>query len=263
MRSALPKIHKTAAMAATSYVGDSPLFLLDFLLRLLRVAVLLSIWRLLLAGKGTVSGMTLPDVLIYTLIAEVFAEQLMCRTGLVSAFWDGTIAMRFVRPLGVFAQFAAEMCGKWAFGFAFFSLPLLLCAPLFGVNPLPASAQAAALFPLSLALGIAVGLALEYCFAALAVGMEVHPFALDSLRAAIGTVLSGALIPLALLPWNLGTIFGGLPFAATASVPLRIYTGTGSPLPLLVGQAIWIVILWPLAGWLWRKNRERMVSYGG
>ncbi|HZP81930.1 MAG TPA: hypothetical protein VFB21_09855 [Chthonomonadaceae bacterium] len=135
MRSALPKIHKTAAMSATSYVGDSPLFLLDFVLRFLRVAVLLSIWRLLLAGRGIVSGLTLPAVLTYTLSAEVFAEQLTCRTGLVSAFWDGTIATRFVRPLGVFTQFAAEMFGKWAFGFAFFSLPLLLCAPLFGANP--------------------------------------------------------------------------------------------------------------------------------
>jgi hypothetical protein len=42
--------------------------------------MLLSIWRIIFAGKGTVSGMTLGAVLPYTLIAEVFGQQLTCRT---------------------------------------------------------------------------------------------------------------------------------------------------------------------------------------
>src|SRR5262249_45364798 len=105
----LRKYNKTAAMTATSAIGESPLFFIDYLMRFLRVAVLLSIWRILLAGKGVVSGMTLASVLTYTLISEVFAEPLQCRTWLESAFWDGTIATRFLRPIGVFAQFAAEM----------------------------------------------------------------------------------------------------------------------------------------------------------
>ncbi len=227
------------------------------------MAVLLSIWRTLLAGRGVVSGMTLGSVLTYTLIAEVFAEPLACRTWLESAFWDGTIATRFLKPIGVFGQFAAEMCGRWVFGFGAFSLPLLLCAPLLGVNPLPASPMAGGLFLLSLALAIAVGLALEYSFAALAIGMEWHPYAINSVRAAVGTLFSGAFLPLALLPWGIGTVFGWLPFAATASAPLRIYTGTGNAIRLLGVQAAWAVILWPIAARLWRKYQERMVSYGG
>ena len=47
---------KTAAMAAASFVGDSPLFLIDYLLRFLRVAVLLSLWRMILAGQGAGVG---------------------------------------------------------------------------------------------------------------------------------------------------------------------------------------------------------------
>ena len=58
----------------------------------MRVAVLLSIWRLVFAGKGAVSGMTLGAVLTYTLIAEVFGEQLTCRTQLDVALWEGTVA---------------------------------------------------------------------------------------------------------------------------------------------------------------------------
>jgi ABC-2 type transport system permease protein len=232
-------------------------------LRLLRVLLLLSIWRTLLAGKGVVSGMTLSSVLTYTLIAEVLSEPLACRTRLFSAFWDGSIATRFLRPLGVFGQFAAEAFGDWGFGIVAFSAPLLLCAPLLGVNPLPAGALSALLFGVSLALAIGVGLALEYIFAAIGIGLELAPYAVERVRNAIGMLLSGALIPLALLPWGLGRVFGWLPFAAMASAPLRIYTGTGDAMTLLALQAGWCLLLWPCANRLWRVNRERMVSYGG
>ena len=95
------------------------------------------------------------------------------------------------------------------------------------------------------------------------VRFDLSMWLLGSFRAAVGTLLSGALLPLALLPWGLGQVLEWLPFAATASAPLRIVTGTGEPLPLLALQGAWALALWPLVGWLWRVNRERVVSHGG
>src|SRR5215210_6875059 len=154
MTTLLHKYWKTAAMAASSYIGDSPLFLIDYLLRLLRVIVLLSIWRTILAGKDAVSGMTLDAVLTYTLIAEVFAAQFSPRTTLDEVFWNGTIAGRLLQPFGIFNQFSADMFGRWLFEFGVFSVPLLLLAPLVGVSAVPASMAAAGLFVLSLVLAI-------------------------------------------------------------------------------------------------------------
>ena len=71
------------------------------------------------------------------------------------------------------------------------------------------------------------------------------------------------MIPLALYPWGLGDLFAYLPFAAMAWAPLALYTGTGNPLQLLGIQVFWAVVLWLLADWVWRANRERLVSYGG
>jgi ABC-type uncharacterized transport system permease subunit len=48
-----------------------------------------------------------------------------------------------------------------------------------------------------------------------------------------------------------------------ASAPLQIYVGIGDTLRLLALQVVWSLLLWPLARWLWRISRERMVSYGG
>jgi ABC-2 type transport system permease protein len=263
MKKLLHKYWKTAAMAASSYIGDSPLFLMDYLLRLLRVVVLLAIWRTILTGKGAVSGMTLGAVLTYTLIAEVFAGQLSPRTELDTALWNGSIVGRMTQPLSLFGQFTAELVGRWLFEFGVFSLPLLLCAPLLGVDPRPASLGAAGLFVLSLALAISVGLAVEFVFGGLLVILALPLWAVSQMRSAITSLLSGALIPLALLPPAVGAAFQWLPFAAMAAAPLQIYTGTGDPIGLLALQIGWSLVLWPLAHWLWRAGRERMVAYGG
>jgi ABC-2 type transport system permease protein len=253
---------KTAAMSA-GVIGDSPLFVLEYALRLLRVLVLLSLWRMILEGRPPSGGMSLGSVLTYTLISEVFAQQLSLRTTLRDAFWEGTLVIRFLRPMGLVRQLTAEMVGRWALHFGVFSLPLLVVAPLLGVDPRPASPTAAALFALALGMAVLVGLAMDVLFGALTVALEQPVWLVDYVRTAVATLLSGSLLPLAYYPWGLGDVFGWLPFAAMAWAPLAIFTGTGDPAPLLASQAVWAAVLWPLADWLWRANREKLVGYGG
>jgi ABC-2 type transport system permease protein len=207
--------------------------------------------------------MPLQAVLTYTLVAEVFAEQLNLRTTLNVAFWEGTLVIRFLRPMGLIRQLAAEMLGSWAVDFALFSLPLFLLAPVLGVDPRPANATAGILFGVSLALAVLVGLAMELFFGALVVALEQPNWIVEYMRTAIGTLLSGALLPLAYYPWGIGDLFAWLPFAAMAWAPLAIYTGSGNPATLLASQVLWIAVIWPLGNWLWNSNREKLASYGG
>jgi ABC-2 type transport system permease protein len=165
--------------------------------------------------------------------------------------------------MGLVGQFGADACGKWAFGLAFFSLPLFLVSPLLGVNPAPASLAALGLFLPSLALAVTVGLAIEFIFGGLAVNLEQNVYLIDRVRGGVTALFSGVVLPLALYPWGVGDLFGLLPFASVASAPLRIYTGTGNAATLLAVQAFWAVALWPIAGWLWRVNRQKLVAGGG
>jgi ABC-2 type transport system permease protein len=253
----------TAAMSAAAVVGDNSLFVLGYVLRLARVAVLLGLWRIILEGRGTVGGLTIGSVLTYTLIAEVFSEPLTCQTELAWALHQGAIGPRFLWPMGLVGQFGADAAGRWAFGLVFFSLPLFLVAPLLGVNPAPASLAALGLFLPSLALAVTVGLAIDFIFGALAINFEQSVYVVSRVRGGMTVLLSGGLLPLALYPSGLGALFGLLPFASVASAPLRIYTGTGDATTLLAIQAFWAVALWPFAGWLWRVNRQRLVTHGG
>jgi len=256
------KMWVIVALEAASTLGEDVLFIIQFLFRLLRVVVLLSLWRVILTEHDT-AGMTLSTILTYTLIQEVCAEQLLPRTNIEWALHDGGIAMRFLQPLDLVSQFMAHMVGGWVFGLVFFSLPLLLVAPWLGVNPAPVSVLAGALFLVSVMCTMAIGVAFDFIFAALLTHFEGSAYMVGRVRVAISLVLSGALVPLALLPWNLGAILQWLPFASLASAPLRIYTGTGDPRLLLALQVAWAVVLWVLARHLWQHYREQLVSYGG
>jgi ABC-2 type transport system permease protein len=254
---------RTALMAAGE-VTESPLFIADYALRLLRVIVLLTLWRTVL-GSSTQDdvAMSLGSVLTYTVVAELFAPQLATRTTLTMAFWQGTIVVRFLRPMGLVRQFTAEAAGQWLVHFVCFSVPLLMLAPVLGVDPRPASLVHGVCFVLSLGLAISVGLALEFLFATLTVVLDQPVWTIEWVRTAIATLLSGSLLPLALYPWGVGAVFGWLPFAAMAWAPLAIFTGAGDPLSLLLTQAGWSIVLWPVSRWLWNAHRETVVGYGG
>jgi ABC-type uncharacterized transport system permease subunit len=259
----LRKYWATAAISATGFIGESPFFLFNYLLGFAWVAILLTLWRAVLAGRGEVSGMTLGAVLTYTLLAQALGNQLNPRAGIEVSMWNGTFVNHFTHPMPIVGQFVAHMFGEWSITFICFTVPLLLCAPLLGVDLSPASRGHALLFGASLVLGISVGLAIDFFFGALAAILDSNVWLVENLRSAATSLLSGAVLPLALLPWGLGGVFNWLPFAAVASAPLRIYTGTGEPLLLLASQAIWAVILWPLVGWLWHAHRERLTGFGG
>ena len=202
-------------------------------------------------------------MLTYTLAAAVFADPLSARCGLDEALWNGSVAVRMLQPGGLVRHYAAEMVGGWLPGLVLFSLPLFLAAPLMGVDPRPAGPGAALLFPVALTLGVTVGMALDVILSALMVTFGWSVWEVGRWRGALATVLSGALLPLSVLPWGLADVLVWLPPAAMAWAPLSIYTGASDPLRLLAAQLFWAVTLWLAAGWLWRRSRQKVVIYGG
>ncbi len=263
MSSKYQKFNKTVQLSAVASIGENPLFLIDYLMRLFRVLLLLSLWRILLKNHPEIPGLPLSKLLTYTLISEIFAQQIACRTELETSFWNGSITTRFLRPLNIFTQFTWEMLGTWTVGFCFFSLPLFLCGPLLGVNPFPSDIYCGGMFLVSIILAVMVGLAIEYLFAASAIWLGCHPYIINRVRSALGALLSGAVIPLALFPWGLGRFLSWLPFAATGSIPLRIYTGDHDFLSLLSAQIFWAVLLWLFVNRFWESQREKMLLVGG
>jgi ABC-type uncharacterized transport system permease subunit len=253
----------TVRIAAFGPLADGLWAAFPVALRFVRVLILLSIWPTLIPPGAVVSGYRLGAVLTYSLVAEVFSAQVNVRTPIAGALWNGAIATRFTWPMPMATQYAAEMVGDWVLPMLLVSAPLLLLAPLLGVNPLPASAAHLALFLVSLVLAIAIGIAIDVACAVLTVRIDLGPWVLNAARAVVQAICSGAWVPLALLPFHLGALFDWLPFASAASAPMRIYTGTGDPVPLLALQVVWVIVLSIAVTAAWNVSRERVALYGG
>jgi ABC-type uncharacterized transport system permease subunit len=250
----------TASMGATANIGEHPVVLLDHAIALLRLALVIFIWKAILRGDDSVDGAA---VLTYLLLARVLLDQLDIRTPVLGAIWDGTIATRLIRPTSVFGDHLAEMLGGWWVRWVAFSIPALALAPVLGVDLAPASTRRAAAFAVSLGLSVAVGAAVDFLYALLVVRWPETYWSLWFARQSLSPLVAGAVVPLTVLPWSVGTVLGWLPFASMVSAPLRIYTGDGDVVTLLAGQAAWALLLWSLLRRVWKRAAARMVSFGG
>ena len=255
----LTKYIKTAEMTARNQTNGGIIYLLpNFLIRVIYLLPLMMLWRTLI-NSGVDAGMTLAQMLTYTLISNLFGDLLNIRSPLTHWIVDTRLISYCGRPMSILGHVAAESFG-WAIpGLLFFSLPMLLLSPLFGVNAVPVSLW---FFP-SLLLCISLGFAVEFIFASLLVRMINTSWLVHSIRSAVVWLFSGAMLPFAILPFGLENIMRYQPLGSLAGAPLSIYAGISEPVVTITIQIIWNVVLWPVAIFVFNKARERMVSHGG
>lgn len=237
----------------------------EYFVRLVQFVLMILIWKTL-AGEGAdFGGMSLQQLLTYTLMSSVLRQQLNIISPATSALWEGSVIGRYTRPIPVIASFIIETIGRqWIPVFLFYGLPLWITAPLLGIHPWPAGLMAGIQVCISLAASASLGFAIDLLFAAFAIRLKNGCWAATRIREAIYSLLSGELIPFALFPWGLGTLFALTPFGSIAHAPLTIYIGSaGNPWKLILFQLFWNVVLWILALQCFHKSEERMISYGG
>lgn len=250
----------TVRMCATQAFDGNFLFVFaGYGIRLVRMAVLIAVFRSLPPN----AGMTFPQMLTYTVLASALSEQLYFFTPATTALWEGSIVSRFTRPVPVLSDLVAETVGKWFPSLVFYTLPLCIIAPLFGVRLLPQSAEDGIFFLLSLLLSISLGFAVDFIFASIAMRLKNGCFMALAVREAVTAVFSGLLVPFALLPKPVGDALELLPFGSLAGAPLSLFIGTGDALRLIPLALFWNAVLWPVSLLFFQKSRERMISYGG
>jgi ABC-2 type transport system permease protein len=256
---------KLIQLEATSPMSGGILYFLSgYVVRFIRTLLLLSIWRVVLSQTSTTTPGQLDEVLRYTLLAAIFWQQIDVETTASLTFWEGTASSRYLRPLSIFGQYISETIGKWIPGLLFFSVPVLLLSPVLGIDMWPSSAATLCLFIISLFAGILSGFAMDFILTGVMMYLGNANYIAAQIRAAITMFLSGALIPLYLLPFGIGNVLEWLPFATMASAPLSIYTGTAENVTwIILLQLGWCIILWIVAAYIWKKNRQKLVIFGG
>ena len=253
------KYIKTAHMAVKGQTNGGIIYMFpNILVNLMYLLPLMFLWRVI-AGDGADVGMTLEQLLTYTYVNALLSQLLVVHTMASSWSYEGQLISLYARPASVFGQIIAQTAGGFIPMLLVFSLPMLLIAPFFGINIIPATLW---FFP-ALLLCVSLGFAIDFIFACLTIRLKGMAWLVYSIRMAIIALFSGTVIPFRILPFGLTRFFELQPFGSLGGAPLSLFVGTTNPAQIIITQIVWNIVLWPVAIIWFAKSKERQVSYGG
>lgn len=226
------------------------------------------IWRALYIGKDQVAGASLAQMLTFVVLSNLVS--LLTNAGgaedIEERMKSGSIGLDLLRPVSVRGLFVARNLGFIAGSVVLSGVPqLLLSIALVGGILPPVSLTAFSYFCLTMVLGMGVQISLQLFLGTFSFWF-INTWLMRWLLQFSWLVLSGAIVPLWLLPGWMIKVAEALPFQAAQYIPVAVYLGKISvsdvPHALLV-QVLWIIGLLGVQTLLWRRGLRRIVVLGG
>jgi ABC-2 type transport system permease protein len=228
----------------------------------------LMIWNAVYAGKTSIGGFTLQEMIYYYGAASViyylimdFADwnlQMLIHTGRFLTFALRPVSHRFFalaqkvghRILGLLFEFIPV----WLIFAVVFRIPLVPKEPLWAI--------------LSISLGFLMMFLVNYSVGTLAFWLT-RTDGIRMLMRFFRDVLAGTFIPLSFFPVAVQKIMFFLPFQFITYVPVRVFTGSyelagvSLGIPQIVGvQAVAVLVMWAVSGLLFRLGIKRYTGVG-
>lgn len=225
------------------------------------------LWRAIFSGKEYVSGFTFQAMLSYYIVSSFLASLDMSSqiSGEVSyLIRGGGFSKHMVTPINPFGFFSFMVAGESAFHLGFSCAAAVLCALLFRINIIFTSDSMQILAAIVMVLlGLLCMMCFHYLLGMLAfqfLSVSSFLFAANNLTA----FLTGALVPLALLPdWMIG-VMRMFPFYYVTYLPAMLLTGHGGGEALtgVITLACWTAGLLALSQLTYHKLRVRYDGVG-
>jgi ABC-2 type transport system permease protein len=240
----------------------------SFFGQLIQVFARIAIWTAVYAGVASVDGITLSDMVTYSILAGVvmgaWDHALLIRE-LDVAIKTGDVAVFLLKPLHYPLYLFFSHCGNLAFNTLAVVLPVtLIIGVTYGIQ-LPASPLHGAAFLGFWALSFVIYFLLAMTCGLLAFWlMTAH--SLEWFLTGIMALFSGSILPLWFFPPALAAIAQYLPFAWIAYYPTAVYLGKIEPIGVALTLAIglgWAALLAAGVALLWSRARHRIVVQGG
>jgi ABC-2 type transport system permease protein len=212
-----------------------------------RVLLSFLLWNAIFAGRAEVAGYTLPMMVTYYLIASMLSRlqyQDALAWQLATEVREGAFSKYLTRPMPVISFFLAAGLGRWSYLALVNGEALLLWAVIFSQwIVLPAHLPDLLWLLLLIPLGALCMLLFNHMIALLSLKYQ-DVGGLLVLKGGMIEFLSGALVPLNLLPAVLTGTLKFTPFYYIVFYPASLFLGTHSEPPFL---AVLVVLIWCLA----------------
>jgi ABC-2 type transport system permease protein len=203
-------------------------------------------------------------IIAYVALARVIenATSADIESQIGDAVRKGTIVNELKRPTSLRLQLYFYQFGKSSFKLLVRGIPALLVGIAFLGVGIP-SVVNLGLFGVSMFLTLNLAITLSYTTSMIVFWTKID-WGLRMIRGTIAGLLSGAMIPLYLVPENLRNFFYLTPFPSMVDAPISVYQGTAESLVQVFGtQLAWILIMFLAAELLWRKAKTKLTVQGG
>ena len=265
--SAYAAVARSSLADALAWRADA---FLGLVMGIVRVALALLLWTAVFDGRAEVGGMSLRMMASYYLIAVFifqFNQSGLVASSLAAEIRAGLFSKYLARPVDPLAWFLAASAGRSAFQ-AVAAIVAALAAAL-ACLALDASILAP-LDPLGLLAAIPVVLMGMLALALVNFMTGILAFVFQDISSfqvgkdCVIEFLSGALVPIALLPAQLRGILSATPFPALASLPADLMLGRcfGAYSGALVCLLLWDFILYLAARALYARLAPRYEEMG-
>jgi ABC-2 type transport system permease protein len=226
------------------------------------------LWRAAYGShQGEIAGVGRQQMLTYAILAVLLSASFATTVQftLHNRVRTGDVALDLLRPLNPILAWLAEDVGVAGSRLIAQIPPLLALSLIFFRPALPSSAGAVAAFATSVVLSFLLVWTLSAAVA-LTTFWTGSIGNLGHLKDATVRFLSGAIVPMWLLPPWLETLSGWLPFPLMYQTPLAIYIGRLSPrqaVPMILLQLAWCGVFTTILAALWRAGRQKLHLQGG
>jgi ABC-2 type transport system permease protein len=239
---------------------------MDMVSRLLTLIIVTSFWRAVYENTTTISTLNLQQTLNYVMLADFFG-----RIAFNSPLWwvgwwirDGQIAIEMLRPMDLQLQMLINVVANNVLALVI-SIPMILIAMAFFSLQLPGDPLVWLAFLISLLLGQIALFFWDWIYMCLAF-YTTEVWGLGVLREGMVLFLSGALIPLQMMPGWLLPLVNATPLAQALAVPVSLLSGA-TPLTqapqVWATQIAWLVVGYVLSRWVFSIAVRKITVQGG
>jgi len=231
------------------------------------VIILYYLWRAAYSERASIAGLSWDQMRTYVVIAYGINALVGWRTGtaMMAAIRTGDVVFEMVRPLNYCTTQLARALGFTVVEGGISMIFTLVIGLAFLHIQAPASLASGLLFVLALIIGFLTKVLVVFLVSLLTF-WTLNGMGLMWSQQAIMQILSGTIVPLALMPGWLQFVAKVLPLRGIVSTPLEFYLGNagGWDAVGLIGlQAVWLTALWVVANLAWKRAFRVVEIQGG
>jgi ABC-2 type transport system permease protein len=254
------------AMIPKLFMAYQIWFWIGLVLSIISMAILVFFWKAIYADTNSISGLQLDQTLQYILLAFIFRP--LTNNDLVWEFGsnlrEGTIVHHLLRPINFQGMNYAQNLGTLVTQLAL-NIPMAVVAVLLFDLRFPHDISTWAAFIVSALLGFTVMFFFNW-FLACFTFYTTEIWGLGVLIEGMTFFLSGALVPIVMMPAWLQNIVMAVPFAQALGVPISLLTGI-TPLSeapqVWLNQILWIFAMWLISTLFFRVAVRKITVQGG